>query len=165
MLTGFDKERLFGRILKENGGRLHLIVKTNSSQANSNDLRQEILLALWMSLDRYEGRSSLATWFYGVAINVVRSFSRRNQHWETATGSRSLQAPSTAYAGHNRSQVSILSEFIQSLDDPDRFVLQMYLDRLSYAEISEATGIAEANLRVRISRLKQQFTTRYIGCG
>jgi DNA-directed RNA polymerase specialized sigma24 family protein len=39
----------------------------------------------------------------------------------------------------------------------------MYLDCLSYAEMSAALGVDEVNLRKRISRIKEQFKARYKG--
>jgi DNA-directed RNA polymerase specialized sigma24 family protein len=39
----------------------------------------------------------------------------------------------------------------------------MYIDDLTYAEMSVALSVDEANLRKRVSRIKQQFKAKYQG--
>jgi DNA-directed RNA polymerase specialized sigma24 family protein len=51
---------------------------------------------------------------------------------------------------------------MQSLPDMDRLLFKMHLTNLSYQEISQASGISEPVLRVKISRLRKQFEQRYL---
>ena len=158
-----DKQRLFEQIVAENSRRLRIVAWNNSSGDQYKDLEQEILLALWTSLDRFEGRSGLTTWFYRVALNTAHAFTRRNFRRNRETGPSAGKEPATAGNWQNRDPVSILEEFVHSLGELDRSVFLMYLDDLSYREISQAIQIDEANLRVWVSRLKKQFESRYIG--
>src|SRR5262245_28968292 len=48
------------------------------------DLEQEVWLAVWFSLPRFEGRSTFDTWLVGLAINVLRAWLRRKQVRENA---------------------------------------------------------------------------------
>jgi RNA polymerase sigma-70 factor (ECF subfamily) len=163
MMDSLEKQALFERIVSENARRIHYIARNSTSPDNLKDLEQEILLALWKSLDGFKGLSSLTTWAYGVAINVARLYRRNNNRPETAVGTFSDNAPATCNDASDRDPADLVEEFLPSLSMLDRFVFLMYLDDRSYREISETTGIAEANLRVRMSRIKQQFTQRYIG--
>ena len=56
----------------------------------------------------------------------------------------------------------MLNEFAESLPDVERSLFTMYLSNLSYQEIAESAGISEINLRVKLSRLKNQFEQRYL---
>src|SRR5215475_6506865 len=47
------------------------------------DLLQEIHLALWLSLEKFEGRCSLRTWVYRIAHNIATSHVIR-QHRATS---------------------------------------------------------------------------------
>ncbi len=158
-----DRQTLFEKILEENKSRLRIISRANANSDCYLDLEQEILLALWNSLDRYEGRSSLRTWFYGVASNTVSNFLRRNRKISRETELTVAQEPATCSNGHNRDPMAILEEFTRSLNELDRIVFVMYLDNFSYSEMSEAIKVEEANLRVRISRVKKQYESRYVG--
>jgi len=162
-LTGsIGKDELFQRIVAENGRRLRLIAKTNARGDECRDLEQEILLQLWKSLDGYEARSSPASWFYAVAINTVREFNRSNYRRKRLR--LSLPPPASPLEiDREFDKVRMIEEFLRSVGDLDRHVLLMYLDGLSYREISDATRIDEARLRMRVSRLKKQFSARYQG--
>jgi RNA polymerase sigma-70 factor (ECF subfamily) len=158
-----EKQRLFEQIVAENNRRLRIIARNNSSIDQYKDLEREILLALWMSLDRFEGRSSLTTWFYRVAINTACAFNRRNRQRRMDSATFVAEEPATYGNWQNRDPIEILEEFVRSLGELDRNVFLMYLDDLSYREMSETIQIDEANLRVRVSRLEKQFESRYIG--
>jgi RNA polymerase sigma-70 factor (ECF subfamily) len=60
-------------------------------------------------------------------------------------------------------EILILEEFLQSLGKMERAVFLLYLEDLSYREISEVTGLTEGHVGVRINRLKKAFTQRYCG--
>ena len=51
----------------------------------------------------------------------------------------------------------MLHQFIDGLDEDDRMVFMMRLDRCPYHEIAEATGLDEGTLRVQVFRLIHQF--------
>ena len=158
-----ERDKLFDRILMENARLIHNMAWRHAGAALARDLEQEILLALWKSLDRYEGRSSLTTWVYGVALNTARYFNRTNRRPETMVGLMDPEAATTANHGGQRDPDEILKEFAGSLETLDRVIFFMYLDRLSYREMSEILGTNEAALRMRVSRLKQRFTSTYLG--
>lgn len=141
MMDPLEKQALFERIVTENAHRIHNIASNGASRDSSKDLEQDILLALWRSLDRYEGRSSLATWFYAVAINTAKDWKRRKRNAE-----RPRRVPATVpYGTHPRTAgqdaVEVAEEFARSLGDLDRYIFQMFLDDLSYREMSLATGV------------------------
>jgi len=162
-MPGTDKQTLFEQILEENKSRLHMVARANATADFCPDLEQEILLALWSSLDRYEGRSSLKTWFYRVAFNTVSNFLRRNHRRIRETCLSEADEPATCNSGHNRDPLAILEEFTRSLGELDRIVFVMYLDNFSYSEMAEALKADEANLRVRMSRVKKLYESRYVG--
>ena len=163
MMDPQEKQALFERIVTENAKRIHNIARNGASRDSSKDLEQEILLALWMSLDSFKGLSSLTTWVYAVAINTARLFRRKNSRPETPVGDFPASTAAACGDASTRDPADLVEEFLPSLAMLDRFVFLMYLDDRGYREIAEATGIAEASLRVRISRIKQQFMQRYLG--
>ncbi len=157
-----DKKSLFEQILEENRSRLHMVARANTNADSCPDLEQEILLALWNSLDHFEGRSSLKTWFYRVAFNTVSNFLRRNQRRIREISLSVADEPASCSNGHNRDPMAILEEFTRSLSELDRIVFVMYLDNFSYSEMVEALKADEANLRVRMSRVKKLYELRYV---
>jgi RNA polymerase sigma factor (sigma-70 family) len=158
-----DKQKLFDQILMENRKWLRIIARNSADGSNYEDLEQEILFALWKSLDRYEGRSNLKTWFYSIASNVVRDFTRRNSYQRRVSGMLVMEEPATYGNSHNLSESQILEDFLRSLDEMDRLIFLMCLDKVSYREMAVIVNGDEAHLRVRVNRLKKQYELRYIG--
>lgn len=163
MIAQSEKERLFEKILVENRCRLRLFARANTRGDDSRDLEQEILLQLWRSLDLYEGRSNLKTWFYGIAYHTLRDFDRANNRPETPLEHiPPARLQSTARTEETIDALHMLEGFMRSLGELDRTVLLMYFDGCSYQEMSEATETDGGALRVRVSRLKKQLA-KYAG--
>ena len=151
------------QILEVNRARLGLISRANAGANNYPDLEQEILLALWNSLDGYQGRSNYRTWFYAVASNTVSNYLRRQRRRIRETAMMGAKEPVTYHYDQNRDPMAILEEFTQSLSETDRMVLLMYMGKAPNGEIAAAIGIDEGSLRVKLSRIKKQFESRYVG--
>src|SRR5438552_1549649 len=52
------------------------------SHSDLEDLEQEVWIAVWKALPRFEGRSALKTWLLGVAKNVFSAWLRRKRNNE-----------------------------------------------------------------------------------
>jgi len=56
-----------------------------------------------------------------------------------------------------RERARMLSESIRGLPVTDRQIIQLHLEGLSYAEIQEVTGLSEANVGARLTRIRQRL--------
>jgi len=52
---------------------------------------------------------------------------------------------------------------VASLGEVDRAIFLLYLDDLSYEEMSDITGLQKSHIGVKINRIKKAFMERYIG--
>src|SRR2546428_7908120 len=60
--------------------------KRLADATEAEDVAQDVFLALFRSIDRYEGRSSLLTWIFGIAHHAVCNRFRRRSVETTAFG-------------------------------------------------------------------------------
>jgi RNA polymerase sigma-70 factor (ECF subfamily) len=159
-----DREELFNRIVGENKRRILTITRSYASRLSQDDLYQEILLQIWRSLDGFAERCRLSTWVYRVALNTAIRFSRRagarNQSSTAATDGLGEGLPASCGP---LSEFQILEDFIHSLGEAYRGLFLLYLEDLSYGEISEVLDINEGVIRAKISRIKKMYIERYIG--
>lgn len=155
-----DKEQFFEELAAANRRRIMAIARAYAPARDRQDLYQEILLQVWKSLGAFQGRSAPSTWIYRVALNTAITFRRRNAKSETQT--MPLLDPERRGArSYPGDEVLVLEDFLHSLGKIDRAVLLLYLEDLSYHDISEVTGLTENHVGVRISRLKKAFAGRY----
>src|SRR3954466_5248653 len=81
------QEDLYREAAQTYGAMLQRLARAYESDTDKRrDLLQEMHLALWLSLEKYEARCSLRTWVYRVAHNTATSYVIR-QH---RTNSREL---------------------------------------------------------------------------
>ena len=153
------KETRFQEIVQRTRARFARIARAYAPGADAQDLYQEILLQIWKSLDRFEGRSQPDTWAYRVALNTAITWRRRES---TRPGVSDKPLADLASDASARDPLRILDEFLTALAKTDRALLLLYLEDLSYREMADILGISESNVGVRLNRLKQAFVERYI---
>ena len=164
-MAGDDaKERLFHDIVAANQRRILAIARSYAPADECQDLCQEILLQMWRGLDGFEGRSAPSTWVYRVALNTAITYRRKTgRRVRPAARSLSEMHPDPAAPPNPGDEILILEEFLSSLGKVDRAIFLLYLEDLSYREISEVVGMTDGNVGVRINRLKRTFTQCYCG--
>ena len=155
-------EQLFLEVQREHAG---MIAKTarafTQNVADCDDLRQEILFSLWQALPQFQGRAKLSTYVYRVAHSCALNWKRSRQRYTRKIDHYALEDPGTSAApAGDDGRLTWLYARIHELPPVDRSVMLLFLDRLSYAEIAEVTGLSEANVGVRLHRIKQQLTAQ-----
>jgi RNA polymerase sigma-70 factor (ECF subfamily) len=132
----------------------------------TRDLLQDIHVALWQSLSRFEGRCSLRTWVYRVAHNVATSqVTRRRASAPTLVGLEELEetpaASDTDRALDEHRALERLQALVQRLKPLDRQLMLLYLEGVDAASIGEVTGLSAGNVATKIHRIKAVLARRF----
>jgi len=159
MIDMAGKDRFLEQ-LEENQDIVHKIccLYTNNTD-DRKDLGQEIICQLWKSYQSFRGDSKFTTWMYKVALNTALLNLRRHKlrmRTERLT-EHHADIPAEASEKDKHGQISRLYEAISQLGKLDRAVMLLYLEQLSYKEISEVVGISESNVSVRLVRTKKKL--------
>jgi len=131
------------------------------------DLLQDIHVALWRSLARYDGRCSLRTWVYRVANNTAISRVIRPRAVAPTLVAMDedldsiADAPDREHGLDRRRALDRLYELIQRLRPLDRQVMLLYLEEEDAASIAEITGLSTANVSTKVSRIKQILVRQF----
>ena len=132
---------------------------------NRKDLEQEILLQLWKSFKKFDGRVKISTWIYKIALNTAISYYRNDckLNYKKVTIDESIISHSDfEYDSELNENISMLYQLIEKLNEFDKALILLYLDDNKYKDIAEILGISETNVATKISRikkiLKEQFT-------
>ena len=162
-----DRERLYAEVAEEYGGPLERLARAYERDSESRrDLLQEIHIALWRSLSRFDGRCSLRTWVYRVAHNVATSrVIRAKQHAPTVVAVEDIETIPDSIDGEDlldrRRALNRLHDLIRQLRPIDRQVMLLYLEQADAATIAEVTGLSAVNVATKIHRIKQVLRQRF----
>jgi RNA polymerase sigma-70 factor (ECF subfamily) len=110
----------------------------------------------------------VSTWIYRVVVNTCLSGIRTDKkrkvlmdHQETlenipVTDRGNLEAEQLA-----ERKLAFFNGFMQQLSTIDRMLVSIYLEELDTREMAEITGLSEANVRVRIHRIKELIKKKW----
>jgi len=124
----------------------------------SADLLHDVFMEVWRVADRFEGRSKVTTWVFGIAYRKVIDRFRKASKVdlpgempenidENANTEASLLAAQEA--GHVRHCIGELSE-----EHRAAISLAFYQD-MSYGQIAEVTNVPEGTIKTRIYHAKK----------
>jgi RNA polymerase sigma-70 factor (ECF subfamily) len=145
------------QVLRDNRDRLARIARQYAGAADQQDLLQEMAVALWQGLPRFEGRSKLSTWVFRVALNTALQYARRKR---PAAELLEHEPLGSADVGD---PLALLDDFLNGLDPVNRGVLVLDLEGLDRSEIADVLGLTPGAVAVRMTRLKGRFREQYMG--
>ena len=154
-----EKELLFQQLIKDSKGSIYRVCLSYLSDQNDvQDLYQEILIALWQAIDRFQGNSSWNTYIYRIAINTAIKF-KMNQQKNKAVQLNEIHLNVSTEKSDNKEEVfQQLNDCIHRLEDADRILISLVLEGLTYKEIAKILSTDTNNIGVRISRVKKKLS-------
>jgi RNA polymerase sigma-70 factor, ECF subfamily len=166
--TGRSQDSQFEEAIALHGAALERLARAYEADPETRrDLLQEIHIALWKSLDRFDNRCSLRTWVYRVAHNTAASHvtQRLRKKKQVSVGiEESANLADRAEgdeAAEQHDAVGRMYELIHQLKPLDRQVMLAYLEGMDAASTSEITGLSARNVATKIFRIKQVLKYRF----
>lgn len=156
-----NKQEDFTQLYNEFGeGIRKLCLGYTGDAALAQDLLQETFITVWNNMDKFRGEAKWSTWIYRIAVNTCLSHLRKKK--DTLVDIDNSPAAMISDETNTKEQeVQLLYKCISQLQEADRLVITLVLEDKPYEEIASITGITEANLRVKIHRIKKQLTQIY----
>lgn len=121
------------------------------------DASQEIFLKVWENLDTFRNESTVSTWIYRITVNTCLLYLRKSSFRKEIRALVMPEVISETYSNENEEQLQKMYRCIQKLEDTNKLIILMTLDRIRYQEIAKVIGITEETLRVRIYRIKKSL--------
>lgn len=155
------QKSLFTEWLEEHGSAVMKVARAYTlTNEECQDLAQEILLQAWRSLSTFQGNASAATWFYRVALHTAMNWRRKDRpRRESQQPLMEVQILSvgsdSAELAQQQETVQQLYQAIAKLSKTDSALVLLYLDELSYREMSDVLGISQSSVGVKLNRAKK----------
>jgi len=136
----------------------HLLLRMTGSKDDAFDLSQETYLKGFTQIEKFDGRSSIATWFYRIAVNEALQFLRRAETMRINLAN-SAQEPDNGKCPVEETSVRLdVQAALTGVEPTDRAILLLrYQDGLDYRAISDVVGCAEGTVASRLSRARNRL--------
>ena len=121
------------------------------------DIFQEVLMAIWLGLKKFRNEAGYGTWVYHITVNTIFLFNKREgKRRPEQLGENIIDSSVNEMERKIRDEHKLerLYEAISSLEEYDRILIGLYLEKLKYEEIGSILGISTNHVGVKISRIK-----------
>ena len=130
---------------------------------DEKDLVQDVIIQLWNSFEKFDGRVKISTWIYRIALNVAISFYRKTKtraKYSADFDERFLQITASDDSNQDE-QIILLKGFINQLDEMNKALMILYLDDNSHEEIANVLNISVSNVGTKINRIKNKLREQF----
>ena len=116
------------------------------SHEDANDVLQNVFIKVWSNLQNFQGKSSLSTWLYRIAINESLDFLRKQKLADKVVSVAS-RLMSDEYFDGDEVQAR-LQEAVARLPEVQRTVFNLkYFEEMKYSEMSQILNTSEGALK------------------
>lgn len=128
----------------------------------AQDMAQETFIIVWQQLPKFRNESSIGTWIFRIASNnCLRQIQKEKRFIRTDLPINLIAERQPAL----EPQIKYLYKCIAELAETDRIIISLELEDIKQAEIATIVGLSEANIRVKIHRIKEKLTQKFKGYG
>lgn len=158
------KEKIFLSTLEDHKGIIYKVAATYCYDLiDQKDLIQEIILQLWLSIEKYDDRYKWSTWIYRIALNTSISFYRKNKTRKEKTVRLSpiIEISNFDAIDSLDDDFLMLQNFVRELKEIDKALFFLHLEGLNSKEIASIIYTTQTNVTTKISRIKKKLKSKY----
>ena len=148
----------FVQMVRQHAGIIYKICNLYAAEEDREDLKQEIIYQLWKSYPSFRGDASFQTWMYRVSLNTALIGLRARKIKYTSLSEKEADIAADEPGEVDvESRIMELYRHISRLNDLDKTITFLYLEKCSYEEIAGITGISRSNVSVRLVRIRERL--------
>lgn len=153
-----DRDALAALYRQHEAALFRFVLSRLNDPTQSADIVHDVFLEIWRSAGRFEGRSSVRTWIYGIAYRKVIDVFRASARLQVTddipeTEDDSPGALECLAAAETRDQVR---HCLGTLKPDHRQAVELaFFQDMGYREIAEVTQVPEGTVKTRIFHAKK----------
>lgn len=155
-----ELEIQFEKQINEHLLLIHKVCKIYAyTEADRQDLYQEIIIQLWKAYPGFRGACKFSTWLYRVSLNTAIAGLRKRKSFIQTFEPNHLpfDLSDTDYNEQHDENLNQLYTAIGKLNETEKAIVMLYLDNKSYEEMEDVLGINQGTLRVKMNRIKDKL--------
>lgn len=126
--------------------------------ALAQDLAQETFIIVWQQLPNFRNEANISTWVFRIASNNCLRQIEKQKRFQKVEMPKQLMEENTESI---EPKIQFLYKCISELNEIDRIIISLELENLKQSEIATIVGLSEANIRVKIHRIKEKLTQKF----
>jgi len=160
-----DKEAFTGIVDLYKDMVYTICVRMLENEEDAADAAQDVFVKAYRSLKGFREESRFSTWLYRITYNhcisVIRKKVKVIDLVDEVPESGEAEKPVDGLEALGRKERSRhLQQAVDALPETDRVIVTLfYYEELSLEEIAEATGLTNANIRIRLHRSRKRLLT------
>lgn len=128
----------------------------------AKDIAQETFITVWQQLPKFRNESSIGTWIFRIASNhCLRQIEKDNRMPKTELTKKLKDEMPEEISNKTDNKLEFLYKSISELPETDRIIISLELEEVKQSEIADILGLSEANVRVKIHRIKEKLSKKF----
>ena len=123
----------------------------------AKEWQQETFIKVWNHRNSFQGKSSVSTWIYRIAVNICLGDLRKSSKHTQINGNLPETDWTDAENENKEVQIKKMYQCIDQLTQNNKTIILLELEDTPQATIAETLGIAHGALRTRLSRIRQSL--------
>lgn len=154
-----EAEKQFEIHIRENELLIYKVCRIYAyTEADRQDLFQEIVIQLWKAFPKFKGQSKFSTWLYRVAINTAITGLRKQKDFIDSYQPAELPHQIEDHTSFEEEEkLKLLYRSIEQLNQVEKAIIMLYMEDKSYEEMEDILGMSQGNLRVKMKRIKDKL--------
>lgn len=143
-----------------------LAYKMTKNKEEAEEISQDTFIKAYKHLHTFDGDSKFSTWLYKIvyhtALDAIKKNKKHSYTFEiNEVTEHQIKSVEHILEGIERKERALLIEqCLHQLPDLERSIIWMfYYEELTLKEIVEVSGIAEANVKVKLHRARKKLLT------
>ncbi len=144
--------------------RIHrLLLKMAGNAEDAFDIAQDTYIKAFAAIQRFDGRSTIDTWLYRIAVNEALQFFRRGKREQrkreqlAGTVAQSSETPDSGSDERSTMKMDVVSALAE-LDPDDRAILLLrYQEGLDYGALAEVLDCPAGTIASRLNRARRRI--------
>lgn len=172
ILARKNKDQAFNYLVETYAGLVFsACINTIRNQEDAEDITQEVFTAVYLSLEKFEGKSKLSTWLYSIALNKSKEFLRsksrkkrsgiltvleKEESHNVPRGTINFEHPGVQL--ENKERAALFFEAIDQLAENQKTAFTLHkIDGLSYIEVAELMNCSVSSVESLMFRAKKRL--------
>lgn len=150
------------QIVSENYAKVYRFCARRVGDDSAADITQETFVTMQKNFSKFEGKSKVSTWLFGIAHNLCRNHSRKAK--QDAVPLENWIDPGANNHENAVCARETLQAALKTLSEEHREVVLLHeIEGLTYAEIAELTNVPEGTVKSRLHHAFNNLRQELLG--